>query len=369
MNLSMLWRRRWKASLPVKQTDSKKERVTVKLEGIPFWFESSDVSLYPSMEAFASAFLPIALYYRRKITVEGSLDATWIRNAQQLVGIWSDWWRYPSEFPLESSAPKQQTDSPKEQIGCFFSGGVDSFWTLLRGGHQLDYLIFIHGFDIPLWDQKRVDAFERSLNIVAAETGKRVIRVKSNLRNKFLFRRTNWERTHGAVLAAVGHLLVEHLGKMIIPPSSPRWYLWPWGSHPQTDPLWSSSKISFVHDSIELGRLGRIAEIIDEPLVQQHLRVCWENRTPTGNCSRCIKCLSTMVAIDGYGKLDKYSVFDQSEPLAERLESIRKIGLYEQFLFYQFLEKLDLSRSVREAVLRLIKRSLIKPFPVFRRNR
>jgi hypothetical protein len=37
-----------------------------------------------------------------------------------------------------------------DRLGTFFSGGVDSFYTLLRFGDEITDLILVHGFDIAL---------------------------------------------------------------------------------------------------------------------------------------------------------------------------------------------------------------------------
>ncbi len=37
-------------------------------------------------------------------------------------------------------------------IACFFSGGVDSFYTLLKHREEITHIIFVHGFDIALED-------------------------------------------------------------------------------------------------------------------------------------------------------------------------------------------------------------------------
>src|SRR5574337_867736 len=36
------------------------------------------------------------------------------------------------------------------KVAVFFSGGLDSFYTLLKRRNEIDSLVFIHGFDIPL---------------------------------------------------------------------------------------------------------------------------------------------------------------------------------------------------------------------------
>jgi hypothetical protein len=69
-------------------------------------------------------------------------------------------------------------------------------------------------------------------------------------------------------------------------------------------------------------RMEKLVEIAHEPLVQRHLRVCWENRSPTGNCSRCSKCLVTRLALADRGTLDAFATFAHTATLARDLDAL-----------------------------------------------
>lgn len=101
--------------------------------------------------------------------------------------------------------------------GAFFSGGLDSFRTLQRFGHQLDHLLFVHGFDIPLSDPAKGDLVQAALTQMAAEVGPSLLTVRTNLR-AFTDRWVSWERHQcGGALAAVALLLAPRLSRVIIP--------------------------------------------------------------------------------------------------------------------------------------------------------
>lgn len=90
-----------------------------------------------------------------------------------------------------------------------------------------------------------------------------------------------------------------HVDSLVIPSSYAYEDATPWGSHWDTDPLWSSpDKIRIIHDDASVNRRDKIIQLAAEPLVQRHLRVCWRNLAPTGNCSRCEKCLRTMTTLE-----------------------------------------------------------------------
>jgi hypothetical protein len=99
--------------------------------------------------------------------------------------------------------------------------------------------------------------------------------------------------------------------------------------------------------------------MIDEPLVQQHLRVCWENHRPIGNCGACEKCLRTMLILEGHGRLETFPVFPDAAALVRNLTNLHRlrhdlVPVYSQFL------KTGLSSKVHNAVQSLIERSQLK---------
>src|SRR5262249_25540970 len=203
----------------------------------------------------------------------------------------NQWWGYPEIIPEPFHNPRQAPRAT--QTALCFSGGVDSFHTLLRSGYAIQYLVFVLGFDVELGDLRRFEAFEPSLRAAAAETGARPVVIRTNLREHSAFAPVSWERAHGGALAAIGHLLDGIVGQLLISSTDPFSLRIPWGSHWMTDAFWSSEKLQVLHVGAHIDRNQKLRAITDEPLARNHLRVCWENRTPVGNCSRCEKCVRT----------------------------------------------------------------------------
>jgi hypothetical protein len=111
-----------------------------------------------------------------------------------------------------------------------------------------------------------------------------------------------WTSTFGCVLASLALLLAPRVGHVTISSTYRRDLGVPHGSHPDLDPLWSSSQVRIHHHGADLGRCEKAALVADDPLTRRWLKVCWE-RDGEGNCGRCAKCLMTMTDFAAVGRL------------------------------------------------------------------
>jgi hypothetical protein len=191
---------------------------------------------------------------------------------------------------------------------------------LLFGPAPPDVLVFVHGYDIPLAQDTRMATWERAFRDVAATMSATPIVLRSNLRIHRSYR-VDWERSHGGALAAAGHLLTGIVGRLYISSSFPRSYPYRWGSHWQLDPLWSSDRLEVVHHGERFSRIDKVRRLVGNELAERHLRVCWENRTGSGNCSTCDKCVSTMALLLAAGA-DTAPCFDWTVNLADRIDAV-----------------------------------------------
>jgi hypothetical protein len=332
--------------------------------GRPLWFESPDVPLRASLDPFVAALLFPALHRRQWLASDLPVDAVQWNGLRSLLPTYAQWWRYPTHV-LDGLLPAEPAAPLSERIGQCFSGGVDSFFRLLHSEARVDTLVFVHGFDIALDDAPRWRHAEAQFRHVGAELSLRTVVVRTNLRAHPVFRHVSWEHAHGAALAAVGHALSGAIGTLSIPPSYRASDDRPWGSDWRTDPLHSSSRLRIVSTREPVGRPGRIARIAAHPVVQQALRVCWENRDPTGNCSRCEKCLLTMSVLTGAGHIERFPGFDRSVPLVARLDALPCITEHARILWEEARE-LQSDPAVTAALARLLAR---KPLAAAGRER
>jgi hypothetical protein len=302
------------------------------------------------------AVLPVAMWEHEPLHLEGAVDATAIRNstaAQQRLRSW-----FPDLMGVVDvdAALESSSGSPATGIGCFFSGGVDSFYSALKHQNEITHLIFVLGFDIALDDDLLIQRALSGVRAAASALGKPLIEVATNIRT-FSDNIFDWGvHYHGAALASVGLALAPHLGKVIIPASYAEADLHPWGSHPDLDPQWSSSRVSFLHDGAEATRPEKVRFIAGHQVALDHLRVCWLNTGSAYNCGRCEKCVRTMVNLRAVGALGNAKTL----PTELAPSAMRKIRLGEGATLFakENLAALRASDRRDEALERALRRAI-----------
>lgn len=168
-------------------------------------------------------------------------------------------------------------------------------------------MIFVSGFDFGLGREHEPDEALILERVVAAgeELGVRVVHVETDLRQwseKFV----RWgDHYHGSALAAVALLLGSSFDRVYVPSAHTYKVLSPYGSHPLTDPLWSTPVVSVRLHGCDTTRLQKVSRIANSPVAMRTLRVCWENRSGAYNCGQCGKCVRTMVELWAVEALDR----------------------------------------------------------------
>ena len=105
-----------------------------------------------------------------------------------------------------------------QRTGAFFTGGVDSFYTLLKHRNEISDLIYVHGFDVPLSNKILGSMVSENLRQAADKLGKNLIEIKTNLKD-FFNKHITWNMAHGAALATIAHSLSGDFNKIFIPSS------------------------------------------------------------------------------------------------------------------------------------------------------
>jgi hypothetical protein len=216
------------------------------------------------------------------------------------------------------ATPRAGADAtaPGTRAATFFSGGVDSFYTLLkyRGGREalpvpLTHIVFMRGLEKPLDFLRGVEASQQLVQTIAAEAGVRCIVGESNLRTYF---DADWLNLYcGSGLAATALSLSRGFSHVCIPSTYSYRDPVAIGSTPLVDERFSSERLQIVHDGAELPRADKLARIIewDRRLVLNHLRVCVMNFGGAYNCCNCRKCVRTLMPLQALGALGDATTF------------------------------------------------------------
>lgn len=305
------------------------------------WFQlpaGSTVDDEAAVDAFFIIGLILALGTDGSLEMQQAVSKRLLFNAESAQNILLSW--YPKKLVparLSVSARGKDKDPHVDRTVTCFTGGVDSFDTLIRNDEDVDALLYVHGFDISLHRTEIREATSEHLRDVAAMTGKELIEVSTNVR-RFLNLAGKWPTiTHGAALSSVGHLISGQFGRQLIPASHTYTDTFAWGSHPLLDHLWSSDRLSIVHDGAGSTRVGKTRRLAQHPAARRHLRVCWQN-TGKYNCGKCDKCVRTMTALSVTGVLPEFETFDSELPISAisnlKISGISSLSFVQENLDY-----------------------------------
>ena len=255
-------------------------------------------TLIPAMSANETLHIPIPI--NKKL----------IENTEVIQEIYHSW--HPDFAHKENSFSMNNNETNintnlNTNIGLFFSGGVDSFYTLLKNTLSITHLIYVHGFDVSLDDDYRRQEISSTLKAISEEMNLQLVEIETNLR-EFSDAFTLWgEHYFGAGLAMIAHLLAPEIGTIYISCDTTYRMLEPWGSHPLVTPLWGTSNSVHIFFGATATRFEKMRYLADKLTPAKYLHVCWEHKNNSINCGECEKCIRTMTALFLLQSLNYYS--------------------------------------------------------------
>lgn len=282
------------------------------------WFEFPRVyqdAISPCADGFVVALLLLAMATREPIEVCAPLSPHLLcgmEEYQRIFNIWlPKWFRL---VPVRSAADAPEMVAPTG-VGCFFSGGVDSFFSLHSHlphnepipERRLTHTLFVHGFDIPLTEEQTFTTAAREYTRLMERLELQLITGRTNIRAWVA--RLDWGMAHGPALLGTGLMLSGLFSRLYIPSSQHYLETDPWGSDYRTDHLLSTKTLQFVHDGSSYSRAEKTLAIARWPEAYSHLRVCWEKPDGLRNCCRCSKCIRTMTMLEAAGTLSHFTTF------------------------------------------------------------
>ncbi len=326
------------------------------------WFEFDSTMadrLSLSGNPWLAAMLPLALARHEPLELEAPVDPLLLEHAQALQGLWTSW--YPALSPIPIAAERGAAVEPfGDKTAAFFSGGVDSFYTVLHSQAEdpgaIDELIFVRGADILLDNQTAYETAVATARDAAQELGLPLLLASTNLRST-RYRMVHWDQMgSGPLLGAIGLALESRYRRLLISSTWSGEALHPAGSHPETDPLFSTERTSFVHYGDWADRIPKTEYISQYQVALDHLRVCWES--PRGdNCGHCLKCLRTMVVLEVIDKLRLSRTFPAK---VVDVDLIRRQYLGREWRYFRYLIPYTQShgrQDIAEAILGAFERT------------
>lgn len=194
-----------------------------------------------------------------------------------------------------------------QKTGAFFSGGIDSYHSLLRNNESLNNegdatdaitdLISIHGFDIPLTSYDQFLLLQHHLEASARAFNKNHLVAISNVRTfNDVYDKVWQDIAHGSALFFVAYGLSARFKEIVIVSSYQYGAMHPNGSHPLVDSLFSSKALRIVHDGAISKRIEKVRRVAQSKVALAGLHVCPNKRGDEAfshlNCSRCERGLS-----------------------------------------------------------------------------
>lgn len=279
---------------------------------------TTDFAITPSADAVVPLSLIAAMTQGGRLAIPDPIDPRLRASLDEVQDFYvetRDAWDWPAGKPTRVSVESRSRSGPDDAtevgaggaIGAFFSGGVDSFFTVLEQP-DITHVVHITGFDLPLDVPEREWAVVSRLRSAASEMGKTFIHVRTNLR-ELLWARTDWGATYGAGLATVALALSPAFSRIYIPGGPPDQSGVADGTSARLDHLWSTTRMATIRSGGRDDRITKLKRVADSEVARRSLRVCLDEDTSQYGCGRCRKCLRAMVLLEAFGVRDRFAAF------------------------------------------------------------
>lgn len=276
--------------------------------------------IFKDASPFLAASLAICMKKNEDIEIDGSVSSAVLDNCEEIMKKLEAWNLGFKPVKIYTKTVKNDTNKPKN-IGCFFSGGADSFYTYLINKQKINKLIFVHGFDIKINNLNLYNKIRKNIMEISNIESVDCIEVKTNIRDT-LDQYFNWNLAHPFALASISLLLRNGLKEIYMSCGLPNKNTDHHFLEPDLDILWSTETMSINHYGCNIDKIDKIKYIANFDVVLKNLRVCWVNKKNAYNCSECEKCLRNMLGLYLSDSLKKSSTFNKNIDL-EKLKNVR----------------------------------------------
>ncbi|MCP4140512.1 MAG: hypothetical protein GY755_09515 [Chloroflexi bacterium] len=285
--------------------------------------------LHPQSDAFLLSGLLAAMHFREDIQVRGTISpylAYHLHEYQFLLNFRLPEILQPVSIQYEHLAPIEENPMG---VGTLFSGGVDSLFTIWKHlpknqsdpNYQVSHGIFIRGFDILHSENADYQQLFGQYTKQVSKIGIDLIELETNMLS-IGHQRMDLSKVYGPLIVSAGLSLPTLFQRFYIPSSADYHMLQhtAYTTDPIVDGFLSSDTMDIIHHGSTHTRVEKVEEIANWALAQKLLWVCLDAKfeEKTWNCSRCEKCVRTMIPLYALGKLNRYKTFEK--PISKNWE-------------------------------------------------
>lgn len=309
-------------------------------------YRSSHGPLAEDASPFAIVALVPAMRLGLPLRVAAPVSHVLLEQLDQAQDLIVSWLPDTHKITIEATATPtpSRPDSPERSAGCFFSGGVDSTYTVLTRREHIDHLLFVHGFDIALSNATLRRTVAAAIRQEARALGKPVIEVETNARDLLSVYIKDWSLGIGPAAASIGYLLSPFLHTVYMA-SGVDYSVKPYAEQYQRwYQAYNTAHMRIADDGREATRLQKVALLAQNDTALRWLRVCYENPHDVYNCGHCPKCLHTMLSLQLVGALPRCATFPHTIDLEAVRQAIPASG---EMVF--FMQTLAMATQVESA--------------------
>lgn len=202
----------------------------------------------------------------------------------------------------------------EKRVATCFSLGVDSFYTLEKNKTDIDYLVLVHGFDVPLNNDKWFSELHKKAKKIAEQYNKKLIVIKTNLREHHLYKHMAWAYVgYGSALAAIAFLITKEVNRFFISASIVDGEDFQAAGRIDITPLWGNKKLAIEQKGGELSRAEKLGYLLANEVALDNLSVCWSHPDNYANCGVCEKCIRTQIVLVLYNTYEGNKIFPHND--------------------------------------------------------
>ncbi|MCB1040173.1 MAG: hypothetical protein KDA94_11705 [Acidimicrobiales bacterium] len=273
-----------------------REAHTVRFDGVAP--EPADVA-----EAYAAIAQLMGMENDQRVVSLPRLSPIFLRSIERFGEVHLSLFPHHHRAPIHALRRRDALvpDPDDRRVAAFFSGGVDSFNLIEEHGSEIDDLLFVRGFDVPVTDADRGAEVLALVEEAAAALHKPLIVVDTDLR-EFSDPTCDWTWFSYAGLIAVSMLLGRTHREVLCAASVADRHLPEQAVRQRSGPI-GNRRAHLRIEGRTRTRVEKLAAVAASGAARATLRVCWQNQPGTVNCGACHKCLRTAAALEATGML------------------------------------------------------------------